>query len=1122
MAFIVKGMKKGEDDVVEAISPPYELINIPFYFMRYRYYLKDKLWNIGKKREEEGFFQIESGQTDSSANWKTPKLTPFLERNFNLSVNDFERPGHLYIFYEVGKSSTGKDYDEFFLDPAFYASDRKDPWEHYLQVHIPGCDEKEKDSHYNEYTFYLNLHPGNIVWVAFSEVRWSDEYREKIMGNKDALKKRFQKIDVDKYIENCKNIKHEGITSLTRFIKCEYRETETHDEEKELFMDKRKTRYVEYYGYIADPHDPIYIVALDCPTLLMDDLCNAVLDGYNNFEQYIKDISTGVNPEPVFDKEKKTSTKEKCEDQQAYKCLFTSASLLYTILNECKYSDDKKYKDIIKASQEFKFEKLLDIDKRRYIKRELDQLRIYIKEFFSLPLLKCSLLDYYDNIGRRKLEGKRHILFWMNVLSLDPKTIDSHIYPYMGGYSEYEFNIRDFCKKSFFYNNETQKNEYENVDPQKLQYDDILDYKLDITKLLLNSIITEKDLYPLRKEEERLQLFYECGEKEEDLADMVNDKLSLAARLLLNIENMFVYFSMHVSTTHEWQQLKNQANCILDTLKKNDLEFRQNSMTMDDDFNSKVEGVLGRHDAEINEIKAKRSNLDNDPKTKGNKDYHSHESKVRRYEETQLDLAEMKANLQMDEELKELTKSHNHNQTKLNKKYVFSSEVQAVNQQKLRIEFDTLEKNINKKTYDIYTSTAWARTIRAISYAGAIAGLYSAINSDRSNNVEKWANTINVLSGVVQVYSILVAKNEIALDIVTNTKGKIPWSVRLGYLSTLVQVIADFLYGWASLNRRDYRAAALYFTTSVTAMVVLVYSLRGASVAFGTAGEVTIPAPWVAGIAIAISIVTGVLAGYLEQADLETFVKGSVFAKGRRGGLLGLKTNLNLNENEFKTSFQVGNYLYKKRKSFATTEFEGFGITEANLTKFPIMLDVLHSMSGIFKMKLKGMRAEKIGDGEYMQYVRFRLWFSSPEKIFKECTIEYEVRIYPYGINEEIEANKEYLVWDIGGGTPYRQQEPHGVEFRFTVDSYYLKQKADEKGLAPRGISFGYPTMVILARLVSANGVVLPSENKHGACYYGINISLVQPFNYRAWFQMLGEPDGLRNILFNIKDDEDE
>lgn len=1112
MAFIVEGLKKGEANEVEAKSPPYELNDIPFYFMRYKYYLKDKLQNIGKKREDDGSIQMVSGQTDISANWKTSKLTPFLEESFWLQASDFDYTGYLYIFYEKGISSTGTDYEEFFLRPVYIESNSNIACNHFLYPTYPYSEKEGYDKAHAEYTEYLNLHPGNVVWVAFSEVRWSDDYRQKIMGNEDALKKRFQKIDVDKYIENCEKIKQEGKTYLSRFIRSEYMEAETHDEETQTYGIKRNTRYFDFCGYI-DRNEPMYIIALNSPTLLMQDLCQTVIDGNNYFEQYIKDISTGVNPVSVVDPESGTATKEKCEDREAYRALFTSASALYTILNETKYSDDESYREIINKSQEFKFKKLLDIDNRRYIKREIDQVRVYIQEFFSIPFFQCALLDYYDNIGRRKLEGKEKLQFWLYAFSLDPKSKDVHIYPNSGGYSENDGSFWDYSKDFFFYRDASEESKYQNIDAKNLQYKDILGYNLDIKKLLINAVITEKDLFPLKSEDERARLFSELNDQG-NLAGSLTDDTSRAARLLISIENMFVYFSVYVRTKNEWQQLKDQAASIRETLKRNDLDFKSNSLNLDKDFDDKVKNILERFDADVEEINSKRQNVENDAGKIKDKGYHSHEQKVNRSEETQLDLEQKKAELQKQEEFDRVNKNYSKKDSKLAKQYARDHKMQVVRQDKLRIEFDTLEMNANKRTYDIYTSPSWARTIRAISYAGLIAGYYAAMTNEKDNTLDNLAHDANILSGVTQVFSVLIAKNEVALDVVTGTSKKIPWSFRFSYLSTGAQIVADFLFCFASFKRRDYRAASLYFTSASSGMIVLIFSLRGASVAFGTAGRVTIPAPWVAAIATAISIVTGVLASFLEQTDLESMVKGSVFANGRRGGIFGIKTNLTLDENKFKTSFQVGDHLYKKRESFATNEFDGFGFTGANLTQFPVMLDVIRSMSGIFKMKLKGRNAEKIGNGKWMQYNRFRLWFAYPQNMFDGCTIEYEVRIYPFGVNKDTEANKEYFIWEIGSPTPFENQTPSGIEFEFVVNPHEIKQKTAEKGWTSKGMIINNPAMVVLGRLVSATGDVFPSVNKGMAHYYGININLQSPYRLPIYFELLGKPKSINDILF--------
>lgn len=1084
----------------KAEAPILELVTYPFRFYRYCYLSKES-----------------KGQTVNVANiffhWS------------NISMIPFDKSGFLYIYYE--KKLTKDKYDlengaEYMLKSR--QSDNKEPAAStYAKIHPKSPDNlTEGDWDMADYTQFINFNEGDIVWIAYSEVRWSKHFRQRVLNDFEQVKKRFQRLDVSKFTtESDKSVQVLKDYPITNHYAIWEKES---PEDSALNI---------IYGYAQIDGDKYYNFVTAAATLFVDDQCKIVKKENELFQDYIHKISTGIDPE----------TNESCRDSEAYKSLFMSASVLYSVLLDMtdekkSYSEDNSP---IKKAQTYKLEKLLALSERDKMKENIYRLQDEVTLTMNSGWFKIALLEYIDNCGDNRLKGKETIFDYFQKIKHNPYNTDIHIFSFdsynMSRKSEgfdltkYDKIIEYSCK-CFLFSDKEEEKKYKDIDTSVLTYDDIND-NLDTIKLLLNLTITEAELFKHNPKGRSFESIYNAlANIEKEDADAINlpadlnNLTSAAARALTFTDNILFYFCMYVTTSEQLHQLLNQVVTHKTLIEDLGLGLVKEKERVDkvlaslyenyDEVMAKLNGELTEAETELRRADAQK----NPTSIRKSKKKDKRVEKAQKNRDSKVDEI---AATQKEHGAKVKAAKEEHNSIALK----YNQKLRTAKWEKgeiERIDIETYKRDTFKTVRKIQKSPLWENIIFSVSMAGVISSVYINYNETRKERSRIMANGLGLTSSIFQLLAVMGDK---AVE-----NGLIDWEriakklklknqnmtlgMRFGFASAIFQIGADLFYAYHAASRGNMNAASLY-ATSAASLAGATYIFWSISVATRTGATISAPAPYVAGALMVVSIITGIMAGYYDYNDMENFIADSVFGKG------GLWTSKELDKTRFDTSFKVGMALYNNKEGYSEESYTGLGFTDANLQNFNEMFDIVRSLYVPFRCVFHGTDAEilkkrKGSDTQLMQYNQFRLYMLCADGIVNNGILEYEVRIYPYGVQG---GKGGYFVLKLIPEKHIDKKGKEGILVRFVLNQSDIdthKRGCDNPGKLPEN-----PYLLALVRIrqeenrynLEDEREFFPTLRNGEDCFFGFGFHIKCRYRNPRYFSMALKPDRLSNFLKN-------
>ncbi|MBD8347646.1 toxin VasX [Dysgonomonas sp. HGC4] len=1096
-----------QKDISQPIAVSHEIktVSVPFCFFRYTY-----------TKSKEAFKD-------------TVEVGSYIFDHSLVGIMPFDKEGFLYIYYENKGVRDKYDYDygaEYQLN-VFKADNGTYQNAMYTKIH-PNSKDTERDIDWNikGTESHINFDKGDIVWVAFSEVRWSKSFRERIMNDFEMVKKRFQCIDINSFVEESNKVTN-PLKAYSNYYAVWGKKTEASS-----ILDI-------VHAYTQEEGVREYVFTIASATLFIDDMCNYVQSENEGFKDYIDRISSGIDPE----------TGGKYSDPDEYQALISSASVLYAVLLDMsdRTKSSKEDETPISLVQDQKFHTLLDLINRGKKKEFIWDLQNKVLGMMNSNWFKYTLLEYLDNHETNVLRGQEFILEYYSKIKDDPYMTDMHLFSFDvydslrkgTGYNAVKDNaVIKFSCNHFFYSTKEENEKYTTTQAPSITYADITS-DFDIIKLLLNTSISEQQLLKHRSKKITIANIYnklaqlvdknkkgdiqdDEGEQPDDSPDETETEqpalsyemetlVSSAARLVTFTDSILWYFTAYVSSSEYYMQLSAKVDNLKELMKGlNTTKTTQ-------------KGILSDTLIQINESYRERLN-DHQQKIKSTKYEHTQRTKTTnnrqakkkndKLAEKKIDYEKAKAGLESVEKskAKDIDKAgriYRNAATDIRADFV----KHEWDKSKINLEMRTYKQETNPEIQAIKNSPIWINLVFGFSCAGVLSSIYIAKN-DKSHEVFRFVgNALGISSAFSQFLAVV---GEVYFDNHPGKwkefVGKMKWKneamtfgTRVGIVTGIFQAAADLAYSFHNARKGNHDAAIMYAIAG-SSMAMASYCLWSISVATRAATPVSAPMPYLAGALMAVSIVTGIAAGFFEYDEFEDFVAASVFSKG---GLFNDKT---IDTATYNTSYKMGMKIIGKPSDYADEEYTGLGFTNVNLRKFREMYDVIRSLYAPIKCVVHGSGSPiKGGDLPLIQYNIFRLWIKYDGGMFAREKLEYEARLYPNGT-----AGSEPIYIHIKLSADKGKTKDGGTLFRFSVNDSDIV-RAGKTDSNQRNAC-----LVLLVRVKSLDGggsflidseTTFPASRNGEDCYFGYKIELLRQYYYYSYFSVELQPKPISELL---------
>lgn len=343
--------------------------------------------------------------------------------------------GYLYLFYEKKDGAEPEEeeqWEEYYIHPNSLIRNTDDGSPQLDEDGKRQFQELDADNGYYYRVVKKQQHPDNrcfvtyesidnpadfiefsttdIVWVAYSPVQWSADYLKKTMENKKRREMRFQKLNVAEWLKKGKQYFTGNVADTIWELPWEQKA-----KNPKIIDYRSEGSKFNFYSYKTkgDTKDPdTYYFTLNAPINMVSD-CIVEIDMQT--EDFVKLTDSLM----FFDSEANT------DDKEQYNALYVSAMALYHLLytkgsKMAKYAKDK-------LIQYEKLDLLLAISERTKLKNKLLLYRDSLKALIESDYYQHTLMDFYDNIPPRIIEGKNIALKHMLTLMFKPSKVDRNL-----------------------------------------------------------------------------------------------------------------------------------------------------------------------------------------------------------------------------------------------------------------------------------------------------------------------------------------------------------------------------------------------------------------------------------------------------------------------------------------------------------------------------------------------------------------------------------------------------------------------------------------------------------------------------------------------------------------------
>lgn len=942
----------------------------------------------------------------------------------NVTLRPFDKSGFLYIYYEKKIIREDTDYDygaEYWInsispDNTYYNSGMS-----YSKIYSTSGDTLNKnDWDISNYATYINFYEGEVIWVAYSPVRWSKSFRERIMTDFNAVKERFQKVDITEYTERAKKIENP--------IKSDRLTNHYAIWDK----DQNSPNYNITYAYTKENGFIEYICIVQVATLFVDDMCKIINQKNEDYKEYIDKLVVGIEPE----------TNNAYSEPETYRNLFMSASSLYPILLDYPKDKVSKGKDHpMDLIQKEKFEILLDLENRTMKKDEiLESQRNVLYLIFLSKWFRNSLLEFVDSYPSNVQDGKNLLISFYNILKEDPYATDMHIFSEVVHGNHYnpskDNETIQLTTQHYFFSDENEEKKYKNIDPSTLTYKDLAS-NCDVIKLLLNTIIDEKDLYPdLDPYADINDLYNAVGEwydnnEAEDVFNQIASSFVAPATLvktIVSVDSILWYFTNFVTTSAHYRQLENNWTAFHSLFNEKTYLKEVKSHELDVELEKLKENhdkIIKNHKESLEKANEKYKNdVSKDAKKKKvGKTNRATNKSNNKIEKSRQDIETAKTGLEAAEETKTSALKKEMGDRKIAlQRYIDDIEDIKINRGESHILKVRYENQKFATTRKIADSFLWTRLIVSFSFAGLASSLYIYKTDTNNNDGRIGANVLNIVSSSAQLVAVAAS---IFIDRYDNRWEKVAkifhfksdsimrLGTRVAIVSTIFQIVADGIYAYGSFQKGNNKAGAAYLMSAVSASGA-VYMLCAVAVATRAGAAISAPAPWISLTLFGISLLSGMAASYFEYDEFQNFLASCAFSNVN-SFIPIFGTNRTIEAQKYKTSYSLGVELFKNRDKYAEEEYTGLGFTNIDLTDYNVMRDVIRTFSVPFRCMLKAKGKEipspHSRDWGCIQYTEFNLQLEYYGGMFISEDLECKALLYEF--SSDAYSEKELLLEDF-------------------------------------------------------------------------------------------------------------
>lgn len=383
--------------------------------------------------------------TPGSEDNRRPAFAPFIN-NFSYGCFSFNRGGSLYVYFEQRKgkkvsdnwyeyniswNENGNELNKYTLiDRSTFDSKSN-------QVRVPLSSAKSRT--------YIEFDPGDIAWIAYSETQWSSKQVLNIMKDESAIKNRFQKLDVDDWLDT-NPIQDEPINEQEQKIKDFFENTTTNTNPVKILPDKDHSGYYYYYSVNMTTHgNMMYSFALNDPLGCADVIDDMLTDKYLRLDSLIFSLRTSKSPDQIYNELTQhlvndVSTGSIFQEEDQYNALYETAFILNSVFLQSNNSQIEKYKGQINSSA---VNLILAVRERTELRKEIDGytmfhdtgkrympgLRDSLADIMGTNYYQNALLDYDKNCIENIGVGYQRALCHLDTLSKRPQDKEASVEP---------------------------------------------------------------------------------------------------------------------------------------------------------------------------------------------------------------------------------------------------------------------------------------------------------------------------------------------------------------------------------------------------------------------------------------------------------------------------------------------------------------------------------------------------------------------------------------------------------------------------------------------------------------------------------------------------------------------
>lgn len=1004
--------------------------------------------------------------------------------------------GYLYIYHEKKASKDkldGKNWSEYLVREGVSTTnaegDTVSSLTKFYKVQWEDQDHRapKMDVGADEDNSYIVFDHGDIVWIAFSEVQWSAAYLKKIMGNTENVKNRFQKLDIDEYVEVCDSIPYDRdkFSSRAKWL-CDHQ-----NNDKSLL-------FYSYSDFGNSLHDAnkLYEFHLNTAIKCTEDIISEFDYQVKALAKIMENLEKGTDPaDPAY----------QCPNPEEFKALFETAQFLYPLL----YDENGAFKKFAKHVQKGKIEKVLGIEQRKAMRDILKAIRADLFRMILSHFYQNTLIDYLDNTEENKAQGQFLVVNHQQKLGTNPVVFDPNIdLPSKIIDPEKDF-ITQFVKHAFF--DKDNLPETKDIVPKPLHESEVELWQI---QLITNRLLTE--YVDLDKVKEELPRKIEINKTVyEKLNFGFEDFIFISSKVLFCIDSCLTFYIKMVKTFEEHEKVHNLQLNLFDRSNK----VKQTAQSMRTNLKNAQNMLL----SEINEL-YKNSNL-------------ASHVKFKNIEELSQSIIDYLYNLKLAQDklngsalsnnvkpeqldgladivAKENTAKGKNTIDGINKKE--SIILKKLEEKTIKNEATLSKTHINLKEFDkkmmrkeFQESVQW----KTVTFSLAIVNLTGAIydlakNGSEMSTFEVGLGIGSIGGGFVDLLSLVTSytsTTRIETWVLKLFKAKNPAmtvSMRIGYVGMGFSAALDIATSIHRSMRLDHDAAAAYLASAALGVGALYsFHMMGClAYAGGMAGPI--------GVALAVlGVAVAFLAAYLTDDDIEAFLKQCVFTASS-SGFLGLGKTKKINTNA--ASHLVARELYDKRDELAFDDYKGVNWVEMNLRVFVNMLDVAVSLTMPVEFDLDATGWRHLDDNSCMYrgkdtilLHRLKLKYQYYGALNLATTFEQEIRIYPYGT----EYKKDWFALKARDCKPY-ETEKNYREFRYIIDNeldeFYKNKKnqkidSDPKSIIIENIATSNtrpdPVIVFMGYFKYTDNRKYPLPRNGKDRYYGMKSRLVKIYS---------------------------